>query len=554
MSDVSSTTSSTSTTYISTSNLDTEALIEAAVAQRLAPADRLEVEIEEAELEVAAYEELQGLGSAMESALSTLTNPDDGTTSAFDEKIAYLTSASGTDPGSLLGATVDEAAQAGSYKLEIVQTAEVQKVAGSEVASKNEALGIEGTISLAVEDGVASSIAITADMSLQEIAEAINGETEATGVVASVVKVGEDAYRLVLTAEDTAREIVLTDAAGTALQDLGVIDSGGGFVDELQAAQQAVIVLDGIEITRDSNEIDDVLDGVTLYLYEAEPGTTVQMDVETDLSSVVEQIEAFVEAYNAYRDFVLANQEVDDDGAVADDAALFADNLLRNLSAQVAAILSDSTDDEAISNLGDIGLTLDENNYLVLDSTDLEAALASDAEAVQALLEFQMTSSSSDLQLLRKGSATADQDFTLDIAVDASGNVTAVSVDGDDTLFTVDGTRIIGADGTAYDGMVFVFTGDESQSVDIEISRGIAEQLSNCLSTYTDGDDGLLQQAIEAKEENIEAMSTRASTVEERAEAYRARLTDYYAYLETKIAAAESMKENLAALLDNDDD
>ena len=552
MSDVSAT--SSSTTYITTSYLDSETLIEAAVAARLAPADRLDVKIEEAESEVAAYEELQSLGSTMESALVALTNPDDGSTDAFEEKIAYLTTASGTDPASLLGVTVDEDAQAATYELEIVQTAEVHKIAGTEMSSNDEALGIAGTISLAVEGEDAASIEITADMSLEEIIEAINAESDTSGVIASVVKVGDDAYRLVLTAEDTAKEIVLTDDSGSVLQDLGVIDSSGAIADELQAAQSAIIRLDGIEITRDSNQIDDVLEGVTFYLYEAEAGTTLQMDMEADLSSVVEQIEAFVEAYNAYRDFVLTNQEVDDDGAVSDDAALFGDNLLRNLTTQVAAILNYSNGDGEISSLADIGLTFDENNYLVLDSATLEEALATDSEAVRALLEFQMTASSSDIQMLRKGTGAAEQDFTLDITVDGDGTITGVSVGGDDSLFTVDGTRIIGVDGTAYEGLILVFTGDESASIDIELSRGIADQLVNCLSTYSDADDGLLQQAIDAEAENIEAMEERVSDIEQRAEAYRERLTEYYAYLETKIAEAERQQENLAALLDNDDD
>lgn len=552
MTDVSSTSSST-TTYVTTSNIDSEALIESAVAQRLAPADRLEVKIEEAEVEVAAYEELQSLGLAMESALSALTNPDDGSTDAFEEKAAYLTSTSGADPSSLLGVTVAEDAQTGSYELEIVQTAEVHKIAGSEIASNSEALGFEGTISLAVEDGTAASIDIATDMSLAEIAEAINAETDTTGVTASVIKVSESAYRLVLTAEDTAKEIVLTDDSGSALQDLGVIDSGGAVVDELQAAQAAIIVLDGIEITRDNNEIDDVLDGVTFYLYEAEAGTTLQMDVESDLSSVVEQLEAFVEAYNAYRDFVLANQEVSEDGEVASDAALFGDNLLRNMTTQVATILSSSNDGEEISNLADVGLTFDENNYLELDDGTLEAALLSDLDAVKALFQFQMTASSSDIQLLRKGDGALDQNFTLDVTVDADGAITGASVGGDDSLFTVDGSRLIGADGTAYEGMVFIFTGDESTSLDIELSRGIAERLSNCLSAYTDGDDGQLQQAVEAGEDNIESMGDRVSDIERRAEDYRARLVEYYAYLESRISEANRMKSNLEALLSSDD-
>ena len=213
MSDVSvvSGTSSGSTTYVSTSNLDSEALIEAAVQQRLEPADRLEVQIAEEEAKVAAYEELQSLTSAASSSIGTLRNPDDGGEDVFDSKLAYVSSSSGTDPNNLVGVTVDEAAQAGSYDVEIVQTAEAQKVSGGDMASRDGDLGLSGSFSISAEGGTDATIEVTATMSLDDIAEAINAESEATGVSASIVKVSDIAYRLVLSAEDTAKSIVVSD-------------------------------------------------------------------------------------------------------------------------------------------------------------------------------------------------------------------------------------------------------------------------------------------------------------------------------------------------------
>ncbi len=556
MSDVSvvSGTSSGSTTYVSTSNLDSEALIEAAVQQRLAPADRLEVEIAEEEAKVAAYEELQSLTSAAASSAGTLRNPDDGGADVFESKLAYVSSSNGTDPNSLVGVTVNEEAQAGSYDLEIVQTAEAQKVSGGDMASRDADLGLSGSFSIAAEGAAGATIDVTATMSLDEIAEAINAEAEATGVSASVIKVSDTAYRLVLSAEDTAKSISVSDTTGTVLQDLGLTLADGSFADELQAAQPAIIRLDGVEITRDDNEIDDILDGVTLYLYEAEVGTTLQVDVETNLSAIIEDINALVEDYNAYREFVLRQQEVGEEGEVSAEAALFGDTLLRNLNAQVSSALTSYDDTAALSSLADIGLTFDENNYLVVDDAALEEALLSDLEGVESLFQFQMTASSGDLEVLRNGSGPAEQSFTLDITVDAQGNVTSAAVGGDTSLFTVDGSRLIGAEGSPYDGLVLVFTGDQSTSIDVEISRGIAEQLYGSFAAYGDTQEGQIQEVIESAEDSIDAMSDQVLDIERRAEDYRQRLIEYYAYLESQIAEANRLKDQLQALFGNDDD
>jgi len=556
MSDISGTNGNTSlgsTTYVSSSNLDSATLIESAVQQRLAPADRLEVEIAEEESRVAAYEEMQELSNAVASSVASLRNPDDGGEDAFGEKIAFLSSSSGSDPNNLLGVTVEGDAQLASYDLEIVQIAEAHKIASGDMASRDEALGLTGSFTLATEGATAAAIDVSADMSLDEIAAAINAESEDTGVSASVIKVSEGVFQLVLTADDTAKAISVTDNSGNVMQGLGVIQPDGTAANELRPPQSAIVRLDGVEITRDSNEIDDILDGVTFYLYGAEPGTTLQMDVESDLSTAIDDINGFVESYNAYRDFVLRNQEVGAEGEVSEDAILFGDTLLRNLTAQVSSILATGNDSDGISSLADIGITFDANNYLAVDNAALEEALVADLEGVQALFQFQMTASSNEIDVLRNGNGPAQQSFTLDIEVDAEGNAVSASVDGDGSLFTVDGNRLIGAEGTDYDGLVLVFTGDQSTSIDIEISRGLAERLYNSFSAYGNGDDGQIPAAIEAAEDGIEAMEQQVSDIERRAEDYRQRLIEYYAYLENQIAEANRLKDHLNVLFETDD-
>ncbi|MDY7038181.1 MAG: flagellar filament capping protein FliD, partial [Thermodesulfobacteriota bacterium] len=75
-----------------------------------------------------------------------------------------------------------------------------------------------------------------------------------------------------------------------------------GYVMELQAGQDANIIIDGTTITSSSNLIDDVITGVTLNLLTVEnpsSGTkTVNLTVSRDLNSVKSSIQDLLDGYN----------------------------------------------------------------------------------------------------------------------------------------------------------------------------------------------------------------------------------------------------------------
>ncbi|MBN1837637.1 MAG: flagellar filament capping protein FliD [Spirochaetales bacterium] len=68
-------------------------------------------------------------------------------------------------------------------------------------------------------------------------------------------------------------------------------------VNPLSSAQDAVVVLDGIEVTRDTNQIDDLLPGVELSLHAASE-RPVELTVAKDLEAVKDALFNFVGNYN----------------------------------------------------------------------------------------------------------------------------------------------------------------------------------------------------------------------------------------------------------------
>lgn len=554
----SSTAASTGYAALSTTSsgtgIDYATLIDAAVAARTTPADRIDTKITANDAKIAAYTELQTLLQAVNDSIDGLRNRSTATgadSNLFDSRAAYL---SGSDASDRIGVAVEDGTETGSYSIVVEQLATRHKVGSAKQSSQESALGLSGSFSIGAEGSTAVSIDVEAGDSLEDIADAINAQKATSGVGASIVKVSDTEYQLILTSTETGQEISVTDGDGV-LNGLGITDGDGAFASELVPAKDAIIVIDGVEITRSSNTIDDAIEGVTLDLYEADADSTITLEVSNDLSSIKSAVVEFVDAYNALREFVVAQQATNTDGTASDSATLFADSLLRQINQNITNVLNGSVagPDGSLS-FADLGISFASDNSLELDEDVLDAALTDNLDEVKALLGLTMTTSSSDLQLLRYEGGQNELSFTLDIAVDADGTITSASVDGDGSLFEVSGSRIIGKDGTAYEGIVLVYSGDASDSIDVSFSQGLADQLYSVIDNAANGTDGDLATEIDSLEDINSDLQTKSDRIRDNAEDYRSRLTAYYARLEQKAEEAAILLEQIKAASGTDDE
>lgn len=553
-----STTTSSTTSYSQNRNdFDTTSLVEAAVADRLARADSLETKLSANEAKITAYQEMQDLLLTMQDSLQALrgdpssTGKDDD---VFRNRTGYLTSSTSTDADTLLSVTVEDGTDLTSHEIEIQRVAKAERLGGGTQSSRDGDLGWSGDFTLGTTlDGASSSatITVTEDMSLDDIVDAINAETATTGVTASVIKVSDDEYMMVLTGSETAATIDLVDSGGSVLQQLGILDDQGDKADVLQDAQTAQVVIDGVTIERSSNQIDDAIDGITLTLYKAETGNTLTLEVDNSLSDIKEQVQALVDAYNSFRDFVLTNQATADDGTADDSASLFGDSTLRSISSQLQTALTSAIGEASLASLG---ITFDEENRLELDEDTLDDALLNNLDDIQSLFSYQATTSSGNLGLLRHGDGPEAAEFTLDITVDGNGDISAVSVGGDSSLFTFDAAtgRIMGAEGSEYEGLTFVFSGSASQSISVALSQGVADRMWQAVETMADEYDGQLTDMIGALEDTNDSLQSRIDTIEANAETYRTYLLEKYARIEAKLAEAQSVLDLLDAITNSE--
>jgi len=556
--DVSSTLVTTSsTTYISgLSGFDSSALIEAAVQAKLAPAYVLEARVEEDEAVLSSYSEMASLLETLEDTLNALRN-EPGTLSdpsVFESRAAYLSSDDSSTPGNYLGVVVDENTEPTSYEIQIQQLATAHKISSDRQSSETDALGLDGVFSLGAGSSSAD-ITITADMSLEDVRNAINDSSDESGVSASILQVSDTEFILVLSASETGQEISLSSVSGDDIaQKLGILNTDSSVKNELQTVQNAILSVDGVQVERSTNSIDDLIEGVSLDLYSANQDATFTLELDYSYSDVKEELLAFVDAYNAYREFALIHQDVDSSGNVSEDATLFGDDVLRGVNNSLYDSLNDTWDVDGVTySLGSLGITFDSENALEVDETVLDAFLLDNIDVVAEMFEFQYESDDENLMVLSREGQIASGSYALDISVDGGGNITDVSVDGDNSLFEIDGNTLTGVAGSEFAGMVFVFTGTESSTVNISFSQGFADSLYNELDDYTNVVDGSLTEAQRAREERLSNATSEISSIESAAAAEEERLITYYANLEAKIAVANALSDYLDAITSSDD-
>ncbi|RLK48229.1 flagellar hook-associated protein 2 [Alkalispirillum mobile] len=286
--------------------------------------------------------------------------------------------------------SADDDAPPGSYNVEVEQIAQAQRVATTEDAfagvddfsAGSTSLGA-GSFALAFEDGSTETFELEegAD-TLQDVRAIINQESQ--NVRASVVDDGEGP-RLVLTSRETGEENSVTalevdaeDGDEALLNNLAfsredLDEDGQGAADELTEAQNARVLVDGLEIERPTNEINDAIDGVSLTVNEEDE--TAQVNVSEEQGAAEGAVREFVEAYNTLQGTLTElnayDPEEDEAGPLNGDATL------RSVQSRMRQLINEPIPNAEgpVQTLADLGMTTQRDGTLSVDDQQLSQAL-----------------------------------------------------------------------------------------------------------------------------------------------------------------------------------
>ncbi|MGD0930714.1 MAG: flagellar filament capping protein FliD [Candidatus Korobacteraceae bacterium] len=210
------------------------------------------------------------------------------------------------------------------------------------------------------------------DTTLQQAASYINGGSY--GVNASVVT-DAGGSRLALTSKTSG-------VAGS----LTVSSSATSFTST--AGVDAQLTVDGVPVDSGSNTVTGAIQGVTLSLGAADPGNPILITVEPDTTQAADAIESFVDSYNAVVDSINSQYTVNSSGS---EGILAGDSMLQSLQSSLLDMVSTAVGNNGqYTNLESMGIEMQNDGTLQVDSTTLSDALSSSYSEVQNF--FQSTS------------------------------------------------------------------------------------------------------------------------------------------------------------------
>ena len=361
-------------------------------------------------------------------------------------------------------------------------------------------------------------------MSLQDVADAINAQSETMNVNASVLKVGENDFQLVLTGAQLGKDIETFSTAGDDVLNLiGMTDGFNGFQNTLRSASGSHIRFDGQDIYRDDNQYDDLIDGIELNLKNASPGTIINLEVGNDVASAKEAITNFIDAYNEYRDFVIKNQQVSETGEVSEDALLFSDSFLDGLSSQYSNFITQSFNNGGVvETIRDLGIELVGGNKLsITDEAKLDTLLLNNFDDVKNAFASSAQTDNDEFALQRNRSVLGSTNIVFDLTTDGAGTITGVTANGDGSAFTIEGNTIVGAQGTSYEGLRFIYAGMESNvTINVDFNQGLSEKILNGTDGYTNTSNGLIVREKASLQTDNQQKRDDISEIEARAERF----------------------------------
>lgn len=293
---------------------------------------------------------------------------------ALSDPVGALTSMAATSSDTtIVNASALSNTAAGNHLVVVDNLATAASWYSNTVASGSAPL-TAGKFTLTVASGAKEITVGSGVNTLDQLVTYINGLN--VGVSASVVNDSKGS-RLALVGANTG------DAA-----DFSMTDGAGLSFTRASKGLDASLTFDGIPMDSANNTVTGAINGLTLNLTGAVPGKQVTVSVAPDSSQVAEAIGNFVSAYNTVIGDVNSQYSVD---ASHKQGVLAGDFTLSALQSSLLKAISYSSGGGNIATLKSLGISMNSDGTLTLDSSKVSNALQSNFAAVQSF--FQGTAS-----------------------------------------------------------------------------------------------------------------------------------------------------------------
>lgn len=393
---------------IGASNLDVNGIVNQLMTVERRPLSKLDVKEASYQAQLTAYGSIKGAIATFQGAVQGLNNAG-----------VYQTYQATASDTTVFSASATSTAVAGTYSLEVTSLTQAQKLVAAGQVSSTAAIGTGTATTLTFDFGTISggtltpfdpatntggtyagasftgngnpSKSITIDgtnNSLQGIRDAINAAS--LGVTATIVNDGSGTpYRLSLSSNSSgaSNSLKISVAGGgdaTITNLLAHDPTGTQALSQTTAAQDANFKVNGVAITKTSNTVTDVIQGVTLNLSKVTT-SPVTLTVAKDTSAVSTAVSNLVKAYNTLSGTLKQNTAYDP--ATRKGGTLLGDSTVRQMQTQLRNMLSSSVSGTSgtLTTLSSVGVSFQKDGTLALDSTKLNNAITNNFGDIASL-------------------------------------------------------------------------------------------------------------------------------------------------------------------------
>ena len=362
------------------SGIDTEALIQAILTAERRPLVLVQDRVKQLETQRSLFTELSTKLTALRDAATAIDNRGVAISGpSLDEELLAFKATSSDE--NLVRATANGSASPGAVSVRVISLASTARRVSGGFASDTAVVANAGD-TLGIAFGGAAPISITvgaAGASLVDLRAAINADPNNDGSVRASVVFDGTGYRLLVngTNAGVANDVTVT----TTIAGPG----GAAFLDAAAGQDPADARLEvfGLNVTRGSNTISDLVPGVTLDL-RGTSASPVNVQVELDDEAVAVKLDTFAKAYNEVVDFI--KKQASFDPTTKKAGPLAGDGVLRSIQLDVRRKLIAPYAFAPLNGLADIGVSLDKEGKLSVDRAKLKAVLATDSRAVRQVL------------------------------------------------------------------------------------------------------------------------------------------------------------------------
>ena len=397
----------------------------------------------------------------------------------------------------------------------------------------------DGTFS-ANTDRTDLTVNVTADdNSLAGLRDAINASSDE--VSATILKTGSSSYALVVKSREGAAHamrITATEDAGAS----GLATFAYTSVDtdiETVTAADASLELDGTTITRETNEISDLLDGIKLTL-KSTTSTASLVTAKYDTATASTTMKLILDGINDLNDIL--KEMGQRGGSAGEEGPLAGDPLIRSLQRQLKGYTTMAIPgfkDEPVY-LTDFGAKTERDGTITLDEAAFNKAYEANPESFAAITNSQIVSSSGLITTSVIGGPPKAGVYSFDIADDDSATI-------NNEAMTLNGSTYSIATGDAA-GLRLTKIGDGADA-SIYVGKSLIETLSDFTEEVLSLGGGL-DLKIDRYNEDLAVYESDLIALDDRIEALRARHVKQFAAMESAVASLKETEKSLENMME----